>query len=170
MAYGRTLFHVDLLHPNPRTAHFHKCAGSAQQPFPFRVIHSPRSEARTQASSRPAAPRPWQMEHLACAGATLKDGSILLRATELAPGKAGSSAPRGRQPSSVLHRSRVSGPHWETGLEGTCAGPVIKINAHAPSGGWKDEFVLCIQVLGIHSSRKHPENADNLPLGHVTSL
>lgn len=170
MVSGRTLFHLDLLHPNPKAAYLDKCAGSAQKPFPFRVIHSPRSEPRSQASSPPAAPRAWLMEHLACAGAMLKDGSTLLGTTELARGKTSSSAPRERQLSSALHHSRVSGPPWEMGLEGTCASPVININEHTPSGGWKDESVLCIQVLGIHSSWKHPENADNLPLGHVTRL
>lgn len=133
MASGRTLFHLDLLHPNPKAAHLDKCAGSAQKPFPFRVIHSPRSEPRTQASSPPAAPRAWHTEHLACAGAMLKDGSTLLGTTELARGKTSSSAPRERQLSSALHHSRVSGPPWEMGLEGTCASPVIiKFEKHYP--------------------------------------
>lgn len=64
----------------------------------------------------------------------------------------------------------MSRPHWEAGLEGTSVCPVIKVNEHPPSGGWKGESVLCIHILGIQPSWKDPENVVNLPRRHVANL
>ncbi|KAK2107874.1 hypothetical protein P7K49_013039 [Saguinus oedipus] len=102
IAVGRILFHLDLLQPNLKPSRFDKYTGSAQRPRSLRGTHSPRSESLTEANPPPAAARTWQMEHLARTGSVLKDDAVMLGPTELATGKASSSAPRELQLSSVL--------------------------------------------------------------------
>jgi hypothetical protein len=53
-----------------------------------------------------------------------------------------------------------------TGLAGTCALPVIKVNEHTPSGRQKGESGLGVLILGIHPSQKDWETL-KIFLGYV---
>lgn len=169
-AFSRTLFHLDLLHSNPKTAHFDKYARSAQQPFPWRVIHSPRSEPVTLKPVHLQPPQEggrksiWLVHRLSAEGqrSYVGDHWALGR---LAPHLSGNSSWV-----QCCIPSWVSCPHFETELAGSCACTVIKVNEHTPSGEQKGKSVLWVHILGTHPSWKDPENTDNLPLWDVARL